>query len=29
MFSKIAFTLHINATSKDMGGVGTVDWGTK
>ena len=27
--TKVAFTPHINAQGKDMGGVGTVDWGTK
>lgn len=27
--TKIAFTPHINAAGKDMGGVGTVDWATK
>ena len=27
--TKIAFTPHVNAAGKDMGGVGTVDWATK
>ena len=27
--TKIVFTPHTNAMGKDMGGVGTVDWGTK